>query len=250
MTETITLKLNNEFITLSTHTLSDGRQLFKAQDLLHPYFKDLSTDPATGLNNWVKAKKVKLGLMDPKTRRMVVPKEIAEAKLSENGIVSFPGRTGGTYLTKRELLKLAGYIDEDFENAVYEAFEFLTEGLLKEAADLAWKFARLGTKKAHIAASDKLKDTHPKSYGHLVAQSVYYVTGSSPADLKKNRVYLSPKTNKPIKPSSSYDVMTEKELARLTNLYNLLCTALKPDASLGYTIKEVNNLLIQIENIN
>lgn len=35
---------------------------------------------------------------------------------------------GGTWAPRREALKYAGWLDEDFEDAVYEAFENLMEG--------------------------------------------------------------------------------------------------------------------------
>ncbi|WP_162771622.1 hypothetical protein, partial [Vibrio cholerae] len=68
------------------------------------------------LRNWLKSKELKCAKMEPFTIK---------------------GRNGGTYLTKRQCLKLASYVSEDFEEAVYEAFEAAASGDGNKAVDIA-----------------------------------------------------------------------------------------------------------------
>ncbi|WOQ15169.1 MICOS complex subunit MIC60 [Aeromonas media] len=104
-TQIITLKLESKEITLTTHNVED-QQLFKAQDLLKGY--GLSSDEANDkVRNW---------------------KVSQESKAVNFTVLTFKGKYGGTYLTKRQILKLAGYVSYEFEDAVYEAFEMLMDG--------------------------------------------------------------------------------------------------------------------------
>lgn len=48
-------------------------------------------------------------------------------------IKTLRGRSGGTWAPRRMALKYAGYLDDDFEDAVYEAFENLMDGKIAEA---------------------------------------------------------------------------------------------------------------------
>lgn len=115
---TITLNLRGNLITLATHMV-DGKELYKAQDLLVGHGMAVEECENT-LRNWSK---------------------VMNRKLCQNGkvweVTKKTGKNGGTYLTKREILKLAGYVDYDFEDAVYEAFELLTEGKTEEAQKVA-----------------------------------------------------------------------------------------------------------------
>lgn len=110
MQNVITLKLTDKEITLTTHAVN-GEQLFKAQDLLSGYYTDRKK-AANALAHWVK---------------------IMKSKLLNFSVVSIQGKTGGTYLSKRNICKLAGYVDYAFEDAVYEAFEALSEGRTDDA---------------------------------------------------------------------------------------------------------------------
>ena len=103
--EIITLKLESKEITLTTHDVED-QQLFKAQDLLKGYGLDVEQSKNT-LRHW---------------------KDMMESKVAGFATLTFKGKTGGTYLTKRQILKLAGYVSYEFEDAVYEAFEMLMDG--------------------------------------------------------------------------------------------------------------------------
>lgn len=103
--QTITLVLTNKEITLSTHDV-EGSQLYKAQDLLKGYGLDAKQVSNT-ISNWL------IGM---------------KTKLLDFQVVSKQGKHGGTYLTKRQILKLAGYVSYEFEDAVYEAFEMLMDG--------------------------------------------------------------------------------------------------------------------------
>ncbi len=104
-TQIITLKLESKEITLTTHDV-EGSQLYKAQDLLKGY--GLSSDEANDkVRNW---------------------KVSQESKAVNFTVLTFKGKYGGTYLTKRQILKLAGYVSYEFEDAVYEAFEMLMDG--------------------------------------------------------------------------------------------------------------------------
>lgn len=111
---TITLNLENKTITLNTHEVQ-GQTLYKAQDLLNGYGMDTDKTNKT-VYNWNVSMKNK----NPDFQG-----------------VSIKGRNGGTYLTKRQILKLAAYVDYEFEDAVFEAFELLSEGKVDEALDVA-----------------------------------------------------------------------------------------------------------------
>jgi hypothetical protein len=103
--QTITLVLTNKEITLSTHDV-EGSQLYKAQDLLKGYGLDVQKTKDT-IQNWKKS---------------------IESKGVNFTPLNVKGKHGGTYLTKRQILKLAGYVSYEFEDAVYEAFEMLMDG--------------------------------------------------------------------------------------------------------------------------
>jgi len=116
--EIITLKLESKEITLTTHNVED-QQLFKAQDLLKGY--GLSSDEAN--------KKMYNFMVSMKTKH------------PDFRGVSKQGKNGGTYLTKRQILKLAGYVSYEFEDAVYEAFEMLMDGNGNDAIEKALSVA-------------------------------------------------------------------------------------------------------------
>lgn len=95
----IVLRLSDKTIELNTYEV-DGKQLYKAQDLLYGYGMDKEKVKYT-IKNWVDS-------------------------LNSKGVNYTPlavkGKYGGTYLSKRYLLKLAGYVSHKFEDIVYEAF--------------------------------------------------------------------------------------------------------------------------------
>ena len=109
----IVLRLSDKTIELNTYEV-DGKQLYKAQDLLYGYGMDRKKVSNT-ISNW---------------------KISTEGKLLENQVVNLQGKKGGTYLSKRYLLKLAGYISYKFEDIVYEAFEELSNGEVQKASNI------------------------------------------------------------------------------------------------------------------
>lgn len=109
----IVLKLSDKTIELNTYEI-DGKQLYKAQDLLYGYGMDKKKVSNT-ISNW---------------------KISTEGKLLENQVVNLQGKNGGTYLSKRYLLKLAGYVSYKFEDIVYEAFEELSNGEVQKASNI------------------------------------------------------------------------------------------------------------------
>lgn len=114
----ITLKFEDKEIHLDTHTVNNTT-LYKAQDLLTGYGMSVE-DAKNTMRNWQKVMK---------------RKGCQNGNLFET--VQVNGRTGGTYLTKRQVLKLAGYVSYEFEDVVYEAFEYLAEGSPAQAAIVA-----------------------------------------------------------------------------------------------------------------
>lgn len=116
--ESITLKLSDKEITLSTHDV-EGSQLYKAQDLLKGYGLNAEQSKNT-LRHW---------------------KDMMESKVADFATLTFKGKHGGTYLTKRQILKLAGYVSYEFEDAVYEAFEILMDGNANDAIEKALSVA-------------------------------------------------------------------------------------------------------------
>ncbi|EGR1056594.1 TPA: hypothetical protein LNG45_003475 [Vibrio cholerae] len=105
----LTFKFENTTVTINTHEI-EGQTLYKAQDLLKGYGMDTKKCNDT-LRNWKNSKTVEFTVLK--------------------------GRYGGTYLTKRQCLKLASYVSEDFEEAVYEAFEAAASGDGNKAVDIA-----------------------------------------------------------------------------------------------------------------
>lgn len=116
--EMITLKLSDKEITLATHEV-EGQQLYKAQDLLKGYGFDVLKSQDT-VKNW---------------------KNSMESKQVDFTCYSLKGKNGGTYLTKRQILKLAGYVSYEFEDAVYEAFEHLMSGDTESALEASLSVA-------------------------------------------------------------------------------------------------------------
>lgn len=116
---TIELKLEDKVIELNTHEV-EGKTLYKAQDLLKGYGMTNEQYNDT-IRNW---------------------KTYMEKKVTVKFTVTLKKGSNdkrGTYLNKRNLLKLAAYVDKTgaFEDAVYEAFELLTEAKPMEAMKVA-----------------------------------------------------------------------------------------------------------------
>lgn len=57
-----------------------------------------------------------------------------EKQIAKFCLISKRGRGGGTWVNKRGLLAFAAYCSEEFEDAVFEAFDELTKGNVFEAA--------------------------------------------------------------------------------------------------------------------
>lgn len=126
-TNSITLKINGEFHTLHTHDNDDFEsaytELYKAQDLMKA--AGLTGKKAADiLRNWKDSLKDPLRLREIYVDLVVITKGLNDLR--------------GTYLTKKDLFKLAAYIDHAFYDAVFEAFELLTMGKLREASDVAY----------------------------------------------------------------------------------------------------------------
>ena len=175
----IKLNIENKVIVINTHNIND-KVLYKAQDLLDGYGLDIQETKYT-IKNWkdkVKSKGVNF-----------TPLELVVVK----------GKSGGTYLTKRNILKLAGYVSYEFEDAVYEAFEELIIGNTEKALDIAASFVvtpelvtQITKQSEAVNAAIAIWDTHnyphrgPKAYtciwSHIVAKCV---TGGSLTSIKK-----------------------------------------------------------------
>lgn len=135
----INLKLTDREITLNTHNIN-GVELYKAQDLLYGYGMSKSKTNDT-IRNW----KVSMENQEQNKHREnygVLPNHENQvvSPIRENygtGIVVVRGGNDkskqGTYLTKENLLKLAGYVSVEFEDAVYKAFSLISEGEIQEA---------------------------------------------------------------------------------------------------------------------
>lgn len=92
-------------------------------------------------------------------------------------MVKGKGKTQGTYLTKLDLFELAAYIDKGFHRAVFQAFEALTEGRLRDAMGIAVKQAiapelKVKLKESTIALNDAIakwndKQESSRAKGHL-----------------------------------------------------------------------------------
>ncbi len=124
----LTFNFKDKSVTVDTHAI-EGQMLYKAQDLLRGYGFE-GRKVANTLTNW------KISVHD--------------SKLLENSSILISGRNGGTYITKRNLMKLAGYIDSSYEDAVYEAFEALIEGRSQDASNIA------GTVSIDLAFADQV----------------------------------------------------------------------------------------------
>lgn len=140
--KTITLKLNEITIALHTHEI-EGETLYKAQDLLSGYGYDAAKTKAT-VKDW-----------DAMMTR----------KSSHHATISIRGRNGGTYLTERQIYKLAAYVDYDFEDVVYEAFRNLVNGNTEQAERLALSVATVHnvmTTRNKKKAIEELFEAQPK----------------------------------------------------------------------------------------
>ena len=115
----IKLNIENKVIVINTHNIND-KVLYKAQDLLVGYGFDVQKTKDT-IQNWKDKVSKKCGVK-------FTPYSIQRGKQS------------GTYLNKRNILKLAGYVSYEFEDAVYEAFEELIIGNTEKALDIAASF--------------------------------------------------------------------------------------------------------------
>ena len=114
MSDDLVIKSKDKVIVVKV-TEINNEALYKAQDLLQQYGLNVK-QVGNKLSNWNISMK---------------------SKLLDFKVVKLEGRNGGTFLTKRQLMKLAGSVDFHFEDAVYEAFELLREGELLAAAKIA-----------------------------------------------------------------------------------------------------------------
>lgn len=148
--EIITLKLESKEITLTTHDV-EGSQLYKAQDLLKGY--GLSSDEANDkVRNW---------------------KVSQESKAVGFTVLTFKGKYGGTYLTKRQILKLAGYVSYEFEDAVYEAFEMLMDGNTKEAENISKRVAKVRKAQLQDRPRGTIQELYEDSDERSIAEWVH-----------------------------------------------------------------------------
>ncbi|HHQ4804957.1 TPA: KilA-N domain-containing protein [Aeromonas veronii] len=76
-----------------------------------------------------------------------------EDKISKFSLISSRGRNGGTWVNKRGLLAFAAYCSEEFEDAVFDAFDELTKGNVYKAAAIA----------ESVAVSPELLDKYEKA---------------------------------------------------------------------------------------
>ncbi|MCU8498476.1 KilA-N domain-containing protein [Vibrio vulnificus] len=136
----ITLTLKDKTLTIVTREI-EGQELYKAQDLLRGYYQDTKT-LSTTLRAWMKRLKFQLNLVNENGASLASEEE-TKIKLARYGIVNKEGRQGGTYLTKTNLFKLAGYVSAEFEDAVYKAFGLLVEGKTDEALTIAQGVAKI-----------------------------------------------------------------------------------------------------------
>lgn len=165
----ITLIVQEKLIQLHTHSV-DGRQLYRAQDLI-----ERSPRPEYDLSNYMRSKRLK---------------EL-QVVLREFHVVSIEGRNGGTYMTRRGILRLASKICEMFEAAVYEAFEALTTGELDKAFGVAWQTARSYGKQARRFCTDAISEfveyaiqdgsKNARHYYGLITAAVYKELRISPS---------------------------------------------------------------------
>lgn len=117
----IKLKLNDNLVELQTHDTEQG-QMYKAQDLLKG--SGLSTiQTKTKLKHWI--------VSENKGGGEIYPHPVKAGKMVLRG----------TYLYKKDLLKLAAYVDKAFYNTVFEAFEAAASGDAKAAIDIATSVA-------------------------------------------------------------------------------------------------------------
>ncbi|HHG3075743.1 TPA: hypothetical protein ACPVXB_005069 [Vibrio parahaemolyticus] len=172
---TITLQLNNKEITVNTRDI-EGQELYRAQDLLQSHYEN-SKDLSTTLKAWVKRLKFQLGVVDS-NGSLLLSAEESKIKLTRNGVVNKEGRNGGTYLTRDNLLKLAGYVSYEFEDAVYKAFGLLVEGKTEEARSIAQtvaSFHRENARNEYKNLSSKITATVDEGlysfskYGNLIS---------------------------------------------------------------------------------
>lgn len=146
MSKNITLTLENKTITLSVAEV-DNKPLYNARDLLTGYGMNENQAHDT-LRAYKQTLKTKLH---------------DSCSLEQKGVYSFKGKSGGTYLTERALYKLAGYIDADFEDAVYEAFEAAVNGQGTKAVDIAMTVAKVHDQMAMERPCQQIRKLYKES---------------------------------------------------------------------------------------
>ncbi|WP_252178886.1 KilA-N domain-containing protein [Endozoicomonas sp. 4G] len=70
---------------------------------------------------------------EPGTRSPKRWLELDRQKDRKSDFLKVRGRSGGIWANRRDALKYAGYLSEEFEDAVYEAFENLMDGRTEAA---------------------------------------------------------------------------------------------------------------------
>ncbi|HDI3264209.1 TPA: hypothetical protein PMC50_002833 [Vibrio cholerae] len=146
---TITLTLNDKTLTIVTREI-EGKELYKAQDLLRGYYKN-GTQAEKQLWSW------KRSIINKTPQNEVFSKTPQNGTFNKDellekmGVFGFKGRNGGTYLTRDNLFKLAGFISYEFECAVYKAFGLLVDGKKEEALTIAQTVASFHRENARVA---------------------------------------------------------------------------------------------------
>lgn len=195
--ESLTLTINSNVCEMFTHKVvrKDALgfevyvELYRAQDMLL----------VSGLSNWEQKDRLsdwKKSLEINNSQDGKIP------TISNDSIITLktgPLASRGLYLTKRTLFKLAAYIDSGFYDAVFDAFEALTEGRYNEAAGIAARVAISPELKVELKESNRLlneaiiewdtKRPEGRAKGHLF--TMYHdhivcqvVTGGSLKSLK------------------------------------------------------------------
>ncbi|HDI3264207.1 TPA: hypothetical protein PMC50_002831 [Vibrio cholerae] len=157
-------------------------------------------------------------------------------------------------LPKEEALQVAMRESKEVRKAVVKVLKDI-EGAnslqeAKEAIAQAWNLAREVGKVEHRAVTDKIQllNGTPTDYALVSNNLTKYATGYTPKQLKTGRVLIG-KRGKPIKVSSSRDVMTTEELRKLCALEAMASIAIKEDQPLPKSLKHVNECFQQLHNV-
>lgn len=218
----LSLRLSDKTIDLNTHSV-EGKVLYKAQDLLVGYgFSGRKVSDT--VRNWIRS-------VEKKSSRQI------DVLVLRGGASD----KQGTYLTKRQIMQLSGFVSYDFEEAVYTAFEHAVNGDGDKAVEAAWGVVRKEGKEIRKEATKvlgRVVGLNPEGYRQATNHLTKIATGETASEIKANRTVIG-KRGKPVKVKSARDAMTLDELTKVSTVEQMLVYASTNDKNVFASLSKV-----------